>query len=195
MSPVRNPLSAKRTADWRDEAACRTEDPALFFPVGDSGPHLVTIEQAKAICRNCPSATPCLTWALTNSIDDGVWGGLTWRERAALRRTATRRNLSHEEVLRRREQAQRATQVRQGTSLRSIFDANTEPLPGGHLAWTGSRKIHYGGEVFTIKQVAYLVGKGRQPSGQIRSTCGISECVLADHIADTADRASLKATG
>ena len=39
--------------DWRHEAACRDEDPELFFPIGNTGPALMQIEEAKAVCRRC----------------------------------------------------------------------------------------------------------------------------------------------
>ena len=39
--------------DWRHRALCRDEDPELFFPIGTTGPALVQIEQAKAVCRRC----------------------------------------------------------------------------------------------------------------------------------------------
>ena len=46
--------------DWRHRAACRDEDPELFFPIGNTGPALVQIEEAKAVCRRCPVIEPCL---------------------------------------------------------------------------------------------------------------------------------------
>ena len=39
--------------DWRHLSACRDEDPELFFPIGNTGPALVQIEEAKAVCRRC----------------------------------------------------------------------------------------------------------------------------------------------
>ncbi len=50
--------------NWRHEAACRQEDPDLFFPVGSSGPALLQIEEAKSVCRRCPVQEACLRWAL-----------------------------------------------------------------------------------------------------------------------------------
>ena len=77
--------------DWRHRAACRDEDPDLFFPVGNSGPTLVQIAEAKTVCLRCPVAAPCLTWAFESGQDAGVWGGMTEDERRALKRR-NRRN-------------------------------------------------------------------------------------------------------
>jgi WhiB family transcriptional regulator, redox-sensing transcriptional regulator len=72
--------------DWRHRAACRDEDPELFFPIGTSGPALLQVEQAKAVCRRCPVTDECLRWALESGQDAGVWGGMSEEERRALKR-------------------------------------------------------------------------------------------------------------
>ena len=81
--PGRRPRDG--TADWRDQAACRTVDPELFFPVGKAGPALLQIGQAKQVCAGCPVRTPCLQWALDSGQEAGVWGGTSEDERRALR--------------------------------------------------------------------------------------------------------------
>ena len=76
--------------DWRHRAACRDEDPELFFPVGTSGPVLLQITEAKAVCRRCPVSAECLNWALASGQDAGVWGGMSEDERRALKRRNAR---------------------------------------------------------------------------------------------------------
>lgn len=76
--------------DWRHKAVCRDEDPELFFPVGNSGPALAQIADAKLVCNRCPVTTECLTWALESGQDAGVWGGLSEDERRALKRRNAR---------------------------------------------------------------------------------------------------------
>jgi len=78
------------TMDWRHEAACRDEDPELFFPIGNTGPALAQIEEAKKVCQRCVVREACLAWALESGQDAGVWGGLSEDERRALKRRAAR---------------------------------------------------------------------------------------------------------
>ncbi|WP_425387341.1 WhiB family transcriptional regulator [Embleya scabrispora] len=58
--------------DRRCSAACGSEDPDLFFPVGASGPSIPRIERAKTVCRRCPVKRECLDWAMETG-QDGVW--------------------------------------------------------------------------------------------------------------------------
>ena len=76
--------------DWRHRAACRDVDPELFFPIGNTGPALMQIEEAKQVCRSCPVVDSCLKWALESGQDAGVWGGLSEDERRALKRRNAR---------------------------------------------------------------------------------------------------------
>ena len=83
------PAPAHCAARWRELAACRGADLELFFPErGESA------DPARRICTSCPVRQPCLDYAITNRIVHGIWGGLTERERRALRsrwvRTARR---------------------------------------------------------------------------------------------------------
>ena len=77
-------------ADWFDRAACKGMDPELFFPVGTTGPALVQIAEAKAICAECPVAVDCLLYALETGQIAGVWGGMSEDERRELRREQRR---------------------------------------------------------------------------------------------------------
>ena len=94
MGPVSTGSRATNTMekrmDWRHEAACRDVDPELFFPIGNTGPALVQIEEAKAVCRRCSVVDECLRWALETGQDAGVWGGLSEDERRALKRRNAR---------------------------------------------------------------------------------------------------------
>lgn len=180
-------LSSPRADDWRASAACLDHDPELFFPLGDSGPWLLQIEQAKAICAACPVLTACGQWAADNykDVKDGIFGGLTEQERASLHRSAVRRRLSPEAAAKKAREKQRPKQPR---TLQSIYDNGTTRLHGGHLAWTGYKRIDFKGQTFTPKQFVFFLDRGRMPDGQMRSECGISECVLPAHIADFAER-------
>ena len=76
-------------ANWRDQARCRGVDPQIFHPAEEDEEAAAA---AKAICAVCPVREPCLEYAISTREKDGVWGGLTARERRRLvrqrRRTA-----------------------------------------------------------------------------------------------------------
>lgn len=71
--------------DWRNHAACRGEDPELFYPAAGQS----EATEALRICRRCPVAEQCLAWAEHIGDDWAVLGGTTAKQRrnARLRRT------------------------------------------------------------------------------------------------------------
>jgi WhiB family redox-sensing transcriptional regulator len=96
--PIPTPGAAPNTTstregggDWRHHAECLGEDPELFFPIGNTGPSLLQIEEAKAVCRRCEVMDTCLRWALETGQDAGVWGGLSEDERRASKRRTSRK--------------------------------------------------------------------------------------------------------
>lgn len=76
--------------DWRDRAACLDEDPELFFPIGNTGPALQQIDDAKQVCQSFEVQEACLNWAIESGQDAGVWGGLSEDERRSLKRRRAR---------------------------------------------------------------------------------------------------------
>ena len=68
-----------------DDAPCQTVDPEIFFP---DPTDTVGITKAKTLCGNCDQEikNKCLSFALTNKIHYGVWGGLTEIERKSVLR-------------------------------------------------------------------------------------------------------------
>lgn len=72
--------------DWRELSRCKQMDPDLFFPVGTTGPALLQIEAAKAVCRTCNVRQECLQYALESNQEYGIWGGTTEEERRFMRR-------------------------------------------------------------------------------------------------------------
>ena len=68
------------TQDWTSLSACKDADPDELFVTGAAQ------HRAKAVCLGCPVRTECLSDALDNRVEFGVWGGMTERERRALLR-------------------------------------------------------------------------------------------------------------
>jgi WhiB family transcriptional regulator, redox-sensing transcriptional regulator len=78
-----------RAERW-SRAACSTADPELFFPISSSGPAFRHVSMAKAICARCEIRQECLRYALDAGPVQGVWGGMTERERQLLRQRERR---------------------------------------------------------------------------------------------------------
>lgn len=172
----------QRKADWRDSAACRTEDPELFFPAGNTGPWLVQIARAKQICGSCPVLEDCLRYAWDANPSDGIFGGLTDAERLRLRRQVHRRK---------REQAAPAKTAGprpapkpkpKKRTLQSLFEDKTAPLDGGHLRWTGKPQTWFQGQIYTPKQLCFAAAHGYRAKVRLRSGCGVDDCVLPAHL-------------
>ncbi|MGH9278801.1 MAG: WhiB family transcriptional regulator [Acidimicrobiales bacterium] len=66
---------------WKQAAACKGTAANVFFPDTDA-----SAKAAKAICARCMVRSNCLEVALRNKERHGVWGGMTERERARIRR-------------------------------------------------------------------------------------------------------------
>src|SRR5690606_38314031 len=92
---VTNP--AKPTPDvdtsWHDDAACRGEDPVLWFGADwePADQRAAREAAAKAICVTCPVRRECLDHAVEHPERYGLWGGLTEEELARERRRRGRR--------------------------------------------------------------------------------------------------------
>lgn len=76
--------AAPNHTNWRNYAACRTEDPELFFPLGVTPLAQRQTSEAKQICGRCQVRSTCLDWSISTGQAIGVWGGLSEDERMEL---------------------------------------------------------------------------------------------------------------
>ena len=80
----------KRDPDeWRTAAACRGEDPVLFFAPAyfeKRSQKQAREAVAKSFCTRCPVRVECLDYALATREPHGVWGGFNEMERRQLLR-------------------------------------------------------------------------------------------------------------
>jgi WhiB family redox-sensing transcriptional regulator len=67
-----------RPKPFQGQPLCAETDPDLFFPEKHDA-H--SSRAARAICQNCPMRDECLTIALQNHEQFGVWGGQSLKER------------------------------------------------------------------------------------------------------------------
>ena len=64
---------------WQFQAMCSLENSEIFFSGLAS-----RVAKAKAICSACPVQKQCLDFAISNNIEEGIFGGLTPNERKSL---------------------------------------------------------------------------------------------------------------
>lgn len=171
-------LTTPRSADWRDIAACRGEDPDIFFASDATTAGQAAVEQALAVCRRCPAVAACQAWALDTRQESGVWGALTESQRRNLLRQRGRGT-----------RGPRTTEHEPKQSLQAVWNNNAVPMPGGHARWQGSDRISIQGRMRTARQVAFILDRGKLPNGRVTVECGISTCVLPAHLADDDERA------
>ena len=77
--------------EWTDDAACRYVGSHLFFSTHDpedgmrppGGQEQVRVKQARSVCAECPVWRQCRFVGLAEA--DGVWGGMSTRERREAR--------------------------------------------------------------------------------------------------------------
>jgi WhiB family redox-sensing transcriptional regulator len=67
--------------DWMSSGQCRGLPAETMFPADGAG-----VAAAKKVCAQCLMREPCLEYALTHRIQQGVWGGASVRERQRLLR-------------------------------------------------------------------------------------------------------------
>jgi WhiB family redox-sensing transcriptional regulator len=91
--------------DWQQRSKCAngTVDPEIFFPPRDKNLYKTIADQAKAVCFGkdgkppCPVRINCLLYADRMDDQHGIYGGLSHRERSALKRKAVKNGMTLEE--------------------------------------------------------------------------------------------------
>ena len=100
---------------WMDDAKCAETvpgtkppvskyDPDIWFPPRDKNLYKPIADKAKSICfgkdgkGECPVRMQCLLSADERDEVHGIWGGMSHRERAALKRKAIRQGTTLEEL-------------------------------------------------------------------------------------------------
>jgi WhiB family transcriptional regulator, redox-sensing transcriptional regulator len=80
-------LGTAEDEEWAVAAACRDEDPKLFFGPNRFEPKRDRLQReamAKAVCGTCPALEACRQYALTQGELYGVWGGLGEADRRTI---------------------------------------------------------------------------------------------------------------
>jgi WhiB family redox-sensing transcriptional regulator len=88
---------------WHMQAMCREVHKSVFF--GSSSPDerpaytLSSIRKARSICEACPVFNECITHAIKQREDYGLWAGTTMRQRRELFRLIDAGTMTENEVI------------------------------------------------------------------------------------------------
>jgi WhiB family redox-sensing transcriptional regulator len=78
-------LACLVSPSWMGSANCRTTDPDLFYPGGDTNKWNVRrVKAALKVCSRCPVNVECLSWALETQDCYGILGGTTPDQRSRM---------------------------------------------------------------------------------------------------------------
>ena len=69
------------TREWVTQAACAGLDTNIFFPADDRARDHREYALARSICATCPVSQDCLRYAIEEDIPNGMWGGMSRRQR------------------------------------------------------------------------------------------------------------------
>jgi hypothetical protein len=82
-------------------------------------------------------------------------------------------------------------------SLEALFYRRVAPTPDGHMLWPDNpsqhRAIRRAGRNYSVNQVAFRIGRGREPEGMVLTGCDVPRCVHPKHVEDENDRALYRA--
>lgn len=81
INPVLDAFHDITLNTWKLRGACRGYDQDAWFPERGA-----STRAAKSICRQCDVQEECLEYAVNMGEKFGIWGGLSERERRAIRK-------------------------------------------------------------------------------------------------------------
>jgi ribosomal protein L37AE/L43A len=119
---------------WKDDAACRDQDPLIYDTDDDPFPH------PDVRCALCTVRPACLTYAL-NGQESGTWGGLSRKQRERIQA-----RISHKRKL-------RACPVCGNTTLSHQDDPGMGNCPSCGFTWRYV-KTAYGDRAVTAMRAA-----------------------------------------
>ncbi|MDX2698962.1 helix-turn-helix domain-containing protein [Streptomyces ipomoeae] len=83
----------------------------------------------------------------------------------------------------------------QPLTLEEKWRANTRPIEGGHLEWTGERVnasrtpvMRYKDQYYSPAAIAFRIKHGREPQGYVIAECDVKHCISPDCVDDEAGR-------